>query len=595
MAQYIVIKNRHSSTLVDMLQRLEQVCDLLTPDAIKDDSHNTVAVWPEDENTFYAIQNSDGVATPVQGTLTIGWLLECDDQQPELESYEADGSYALVKNTVDGTAFCCDQFGSRTLWYYRDENRFIISTSQRAIVALKNSFNLNMEALAWYLSAGCQGAFISWDQDIKQVLPHLDYRFNSVNWRLSSTQKSGMELPASGSTKMSAYLKIYQKQVTAALKQTIYSCSDYKILLPLSGGLDSRLLLALCKKANLDTQLMLVNWGVPNPSNTFDDKEAAHRVARFYDKGLLDKFLPTQIDVDAYEQIFERFVAASEGRLDHFNAFVDGFKMWHDFYQRGYRMIIRGDIPFPTGLCLNESQIRAKMGLKLFSDYTNISDFEVEAYAKLQDKSSIKSLQRLQGESLIRWRDRTFTAIRVPVILAAFSHQVSAFTENRTPMLNWSMFKLYMGLADKNKGSKRHIKKLWRRYDRSEVSSKAVSSLRPMDSYFANVQEQQYLLNKLEEIKGSRYLSLALVDSVISALSQQKLQDNNLPTGLRRKAIVQRAHHWLTHNLPALPKAYLKSIQAKRLSATTLAYRIVLADKIIAMYLSDAQRIKVGG
>ncbi|TXD97485.1 hypothetical protein ES754_00370 [Psychrobacter frigidicola] len=331
-----------------------------------------------------------------------------------------------------------------------------------------------------------------------------------------------MELPLSGSTKMSDYLDLYEQQVTTSLDQIVNSYPKGQVLMPLSGGLDSRLLLALSKKANLDDKLTLVNWGVANREDVFDDKVAAQRVADFYGKDLLDMSLPAHID--SYNQVLDSFVEASEGRIDHFNAFTDGFKMWDKFFQNGYRMIVRGDIPFPAGFCLDELQIRIMMGLELFSDYSNIDSFNVKKYSELQSEFLTK---RLDGESLTRWRDRTFTGIRVPIVLAAFSHQISGFTENRTPMLNWTLFKLYMGLPDKEKGDKLHIRKLWKKYDRSGTSSKAAGSLRSMDSYFNNKQGQKYLLKQLKSLEESKYISSDLVTSIQRLLSEQKSLSSN--------------------------------------------------------------------
>lgn len=599
MAQYMFIKTRQAIDSANMLLVLEQVCGLLTPAMIKEESQNTVAVWPQNTDAFYAIQNSERVATPTQDTLIIGQLhpssnTQSDTKQSELYHSEADGSYAIIKSTKDEIAFFSDQFGSRTLWYYFDANRIIVSTSQRAIVALKGVFRLNKTALAWYLSAGCQGPFISWDQDIKQVRPHLEYKLNVTDWCLNSIQKPGMDLPLSGSTNLSDYLKRYQAQVTVALDHIINSYPNHQTLLPLSGGLDSRLLLALSKNANLEDEVTLVNWGVDwgalHQEDVFDDKMAAHRVASFYSKTLLDKVLP--IEIDTYDQVLDRFVEASEGRIDHFNAFSDGFLMWGDFFQRGYRMIIRGDIPFPTGLCLNAVQIRTKMGLDLFSDYSNIDDFNVKEYSELQSEHLSA---RLYHESLIRWRDRTFTGIRIPTVLAAFSQQTSAFTESRTPMLNWTLFKLYMGLPDKEKGNKQHIKTLWKTYDHSEVSSKTSDSLRSMNAYFESDRGRQYLHHKLVDIKKRKHLSLDFVDSVhhvfLKQMRQQHISPSNSTLSLKSTAITHKTREWLSNNLPNIPKAYLKSKRAKRLSATTLAYRIVLAEKIIILYESDTQQI----
>lgn len=589
MAQYIFVKTRQSVKSSKILQELEQVCSLLTPTVIKEESRDTVEVWPEDSGSFYAIQNSESVAKPEQGALIIGWLQQSDSNRSGVCNSEADGSYAVIKNTEDEVSFFSDQFGSRTLWYYCDESTLIVSTSQRAVVALKGTFHLNEETLAWYLSSGCQGPFISWDKDIKQVLPHLEYSLNVAEWYVDSKQKPGMELPLSGSTKMSDYLELYQRQVTTSLDQIINSYPKDQVLLPLSGGLDSRLLLALSKNAGLDDKLTLVNWGTPNQENIFDDKIAAQRVANFYGKEILDMSLPAKID--AYDQVLDRFVEANEGRIDHFNAFADGFKMWDEFFQRGYRMIIRGDIPFPGGIYLDEFQIRSLMGLELFSDYSNINDFDVKEYSELQNRYLIK---RLEGESLIRWRDRSGVEFRAPIAHAAFSHQISAFTENRAPMINWTLFKLYMGLPDKEKGDKLHIKKLWKKHDRSGVSSKAADSLRSLNSYFESKQGRDYLLGKLALLEESKYLSSNLIKSVQEHFSKQEFSSSNQQhTAVSKKAAVsKKVRAWLSGSLPALLKAYLKSKQVNKLSATTIAYRIVLAEKIITMYESDAKQIR---
>ena len=584
MANYIFIKTRQPTEQSKIIDKLEQVCCLLEPTIIKNKSQNTATIWPEDANGFYAIQNSEDVAGPKDNALVIGWIDQTDNKVKSYSS-NADGSYAVITNKNDEVSFFCDQFGSRTLWYYYDENILIVSTSQRAIVALKSTFKLNQAAIAWYLSSGCQGPFISWDQEVIQALPNLEYKLDVGNWSFDSIQKQGMSLPCSGSTKLSEYLKIYEKQVTKSLKQIISEYANDQVLLPLSGGLDSRLLLALSKKAGLTDKMTLANWGVDTLANVFDDKKAANQIASSYGKNLLDKYLP--VNIDGYDKFFEHFAEASEGRIDHFNAFTDDFEMWDDFFQSGYRTVIRGDIPYPTGICINQTQIRAKMGLELLSDYANVDKFSMQKYIKLQTENLT---ERLESESLIRWRDRTFKDIRVPLVHSAFSQQISAFTEIRSPMFSWSLYKLYMGLPDKKKGNKRHIQKLWKKYDRSGVSSKAVGSLNSMNSYFDSICGHEYLLHKLLEANKNGHLRPDLIDSVQHILSKRSINDESKSTIILVRQTVKRI---LSDYLPALPKAYLKSKSSQKLSATTLAYRIVMIDKIISMYESDARYIEV--
>lgn len=587
MANYIFIKTRQPTEQSKIIDKLEQVCCLLEPTIIKNKSQNTATIWPEDANGFYAIQNSEGVAGPEDNALVIGWIDQTDNKVKSYSS-NADGSYAVITNKNDEVSFFCDKFGSRTLWYYYDENILIVSTSQRAIVALKSTFKLNQAAIAWYLSSGCQGPFISWDQEIIQALPNLEYKLDVCNWSFDSIQKQGMSLPCSGSTKLSEYLKIYEKQVTKSLKQIINEYANDQVLLPLSGGLDSRLLLALSKKAGLIDKLTLANWGVFNKGKKFDDTAAAERVANSYKKELLILSLPTK--VSDYDQVLDRFTETSEGRIDHFNAFTDSFYMWGDFFKRGYRIIVRGDIPYTEGLDINPAQARMHQGLQLLADYINIKDFiGMEEYIQLQNNSKIK-IECLDGESLVRWRDRLYVSYRVPMIISAFSQQISGFVENRAPMFNWSLYELYMGLPDKEKGNKRHIQKLWKKYDRSGVSFKAVGSLNSMNSYFDSICGHEYLLHKLLEVKKTGYFHPDLIDSVQHILSKRSINDGSKSTIVLVRQAVKRL---LSDYLPATPKAYLKSKSSQRISATTLAYRIVMIDKIISMYESDAGYLEV--
>lgn len=165
-----------------------------------------------------------------------------------------------------------------------------VATSQRAIVVLKSILKLNKTAVAWYLSSGCQGPFISWDQEVIQAIPNLEYKLDVANWSFDSIQKQGMSLLLSDSIKLSEHLKIYEKQVAKSLKQVINEYTTDQVLLPLSGGLDSRLLLALSKRTTLADKLMLVNWGGSSEGKKLDDTAAAERVANSYKKELLVMF-----------------------------------------------------------------------------------------------------------------------------------------------------------------------------------------------------------------------------------------------------------------------------------------------------------------
>lgn len=574
MAQYIFVKTRNNS---NMLEKLECVCELLTPDEIKKTSDNFVGKWGGKFNSYYAIQNSKGVELENNGALLIGWVDEINSIYKD--TTDINGSYAVIKDFKNKLSFFCDQFGSRTLWYYLDNENFIISTSQRAIVALKNSFHLNKESIAWYLSAGCQGPFISWDKNIIQVLPDFQYYFDDENWSISSIKKKDLLLPKPNTTKKAEFINFFEKKLKKSLLDIIRKNNEEKKLLPISGGLDSRLLLGLSDDLKIINNLDLINWGVK--SNLFDDKKAATEISKFYDKELIDIYLPEKIEV--FDPMLNNFVAQSEGRIDHFNAFTDCFNLWKYLNQCNYKIIIRGDIPYPTGLHLNDKQARQKIGLEKLSDYINFNHSELDIYKNLQTHCN---LSRYSDESLIRWRDRLYASWRVPIILSGFTQLMSAYSENRTPMMDWELFKEYMGLPDKHKGNKLHIRELWEKYDKTKVSDSAVSSLKHMNDYFDTKEGKEYLLQGLENLTNAELLGKNFIKEVSGKLVGNK-------TATKAKvSYISKFKIFLSKKLPPYFKYYLKSKQPMYLSYVTVAYRLILVNKIINLYVSDSKFMK---
>jgi len=560
-----------------MVKKLNDICELLTPDDIKDTSSNFVGEWDGVFNSYYAIQNNKDLQLKNNGVLIIGYIDEINKVYED--TTDISGSYALIKNERNGISFFCDQFGSRTLWYYIDSENFIISTSQRAIVALKNSFHINKESIAWYLSAGCQGPFISWDKEIVQVLPNFKYYFDTETWLISSIKKEGCSLPDSNTIKKEEFTSLFEEKLKNVLKNVINENRNVNKILPISGGLDSRLLLGVCSNLKLIDKLDLINWGVENP--LFDDKSAAIKISKFYNKKLLNVYLPNKMEM--FDLVMNKFVAQSEGRIDHFNAFTDNFKLWNDLNNNNYGIVIRGDIPYPTGLHLNDKQARQKIGLETLSDYKNFNHCELNIYKRLQTNCD---LSRNIDESLIRWRDRLYATWRVPIVLSGFTQLISAYSENRTPMMDWELFKKYMGLPDKNKGNKLHIRELWEKYDNSNVSDSAVPSLIHMNNYFNTKEGIEYLRKNLENLAHTDLFGSNFIKEVSIQLANHNIIGN------AKVSLIARLKFFLSKKLPPFFKYYLKSKQPMQLSYVTVAYRLILIDKIINLYMSDSKSVK---
>lgn len=282
MAHYIFVKMRSTQQPNDMLERLRELCRDLTPKSIADVCENTAAEWPAERGTYYAIQNCRGLSGPESGMLTIGWTMGLEGETSGRDrGSHPDGSYAVIEANGGQIRFFSDQFGSRTLWFHMNSEMLLISTSQRAIVQLKGCFCPKPAAIAWFLSSGCQGPFISWDEQIQQVRPEFNYILECETWSMLRSSKTGMNLPASGSGDLRSYTLNFERHVSQAIGSIIRRHGVGEVLLPLSGGLDSRLLLALAHRDGSGDAVSLVNWGIVPEKMAFTDKAAAKRWQNF--------------------------------------------------------------------------------------------------------------------------------------------------------------------------------------------------------------------------------------------------------------------------------------------------------------------------
>src|SRR5690606_164628 len=146
---------------------------------------------------------------------------------------------------------------------------------------------------------------------------------------------------------------------------------------------------------------------------------------------------------------------------------------------------------------------------------------------------------------------------------------------------DWELFKKYMGLPDRNKGNKLHIRELWGKYDKTKVSESAVPSLKQMNDYFDTKEGKEYLLQGLENVTYAELVGENFIREVSSKLVANKINKK------AKISYISKFKIFLSKKLPPYFKYYLKSKQPMYLSYVTVAYRLILVDKIINLYVSD--------
>lgn len=574
MSKFIFVKFKEKQDNIRITDDLQSICDRISPESIR--MKHRVLENQSCANSFTAIQNAIEQLDDVDHLL-LGHVNADIQHFNKVGDPLPDGSYSLIRYNEDYVEFFCDKFSSRTMWYYFDKNKIIISNSQKAIVALKKEFKLNKATVSWFMSSGSQGPFLSWDMDIKMVSPLKLVRLDIAQWIVKTSLTEYLYETENKSLDAQDFEGFYKNYTREALKVITSEFNLRNLILPLSGGYDSRLLFYIMRQIPRLSEIKTINWG-KKENDDYDDKKAAKIIAQHYKLNHIDYNLPDSLQ--NFKIFLEKFINLGDCRIDHFNAFTDNFQLWNDLYYDDIKIIIRGDIPFPTGLNINNVMARTRIGINLFTDYENIHDYDLGTMVTLQD--TIEGINREEGESLIQWRDRLYTTYRMSIVTSAFSDLINSYIENRSPMISGELFYYYSNLPDKFKGNKKHIVSLSKKLDTSLVSFKAAPSIPSQQGLFKNKDGIRFLKSYLQNITDDGVLTKSLIESVLLKLNSVTLNEK----GLKRKKETLKS--FLSANLPVFLKTFLKSKVKLHLDPVTLSYRIVMIDLAIKMYNNDA-------
>jgi hypothetical protein len=339
-----------------------------------------------------------------------------------------DGNYALIRSNEKYVEIISDVVASRTMWYYHDEDIFIGSTSQRAIIYFLKSFQINREAIAWLISSGRLGYGVSWDERIKKVDGDSCILLDRNTWKVSiktvpvELHPDKITMEESAQRLLDIYIKTFDR----------YDLEPTDWILPLSGGHDSRLILLMMKEKQ---NLKCLSWGRFNALN--DNQNDAYIAKILADHfGCEYMFYPIETKDEYIEQSLERFVINSEGRIDSITAYMDGFETWRKLFSLGVNGILRGDVGYNSRTFVNESQGRQLHKIRLISDYDRYIDFS--RYDILPQK--LPDVLKKQGtESLGTYNYRLHHLFNLPYNMAALNDIKLSYVEVNNPQLTRSI------------------------------------------------------------------------------------------------------------------------------------------------------------
>ena len=362
-----------------------------------------------------------------------------------------DGNYALIRANEDTLELVSDVSGTHPMWYYYDEQVFIASSSQVAIISLLGSYQPNPKTYPWFLSGGHHGPLMGWDQRIRKVRSnHSKIVLDRNQWTLDEVTNKLSFSPVKMDS--SRYFSYYQEEMTNLLGSI--NLDYHRWVLPLSGGVDSRALLLLMKR---DLNLRTLSWGHSSAEkNPIGDVYTAKKLAKHFH--LSHEFYPVDISPLPFEQIFDRFLTIGEGRVDAIAGYVDGFDVWNQFFDQNIEGIIRGDLPV--------SQMPVAKSVEEVWEYLCMppfkNSFNKELYDtwELSDQDIPKDLQKRDDETFTEYRDRAFIEYRAPSCHGGRNDLKLLHTEVFSPLQTTAVVNLYKTLPDEYRAGKTLLNQL---------------------------------------------------------------------------------------------------------------------------------------
>ncbi|HET6474477.1 MAG TPA: hypothetical protein VFH93_00130, partial [Thermoleophilia bacterium] len=278
-----------------------------------------------------------------------------------------------------------------------------------------------------FLSSGTLGPEVSWDARLRRLPPDARAVLDRAAWRLT-LDETPFEVNAVGGDNTAQVARL-----RAAIAAT---CGSLNVdlgrwVLPLSGGHDSRTLLAFLVASGLRPRC--VTWTThASLRNPLSDASIARVLARRYhvEHELLYLDAP---DVDP-ETVIARFVAANEGRNDEIAGYLDGFALWRGLALAGVQGIIRGDASFGTlARKMRPDASRQQTGGATPHDYP---DAHLLHSLGLAPQTWPSRLRRTPDEDLRDYRMRLSQRGYVPIILAGLAEPKARYLETVNPHLS---------------------------------------------------------------------------------------------------------------------------------------------------------------
>jgi asparagine synthetase B (glutamine-hydrolysing) len=573
MAKFILVCARDGAPLPET--RVRKACASIVPDNIRP--------RPPDVRTRAGLVLaivSPTTSLPVHETsLCLGQMLGRDEGWWVPETAPPDGTFALVRSDDGRVEVATDAVASRSVFYAATDDLFVASTSQRAIVSVLGGFRLNPAAVSWMLSSGALGPGNGWDARIRRLGADERVSLDRAAWRVTSRRRPIVFEP--DPVREEEHADRLREAVLRALDGLDVTRGEWR--LPLSGGQDSRLILARLSRRH---PVSCITWGVPSAlADPENDAYIARKLAQAM--GVPHAYFQMDVSSEPPDVLFERFLVNGEGCVDHFSAYTDGFEVWRRLHDDGIAGVIRGDEGFGWEPVAVEADVRYVVGAPMLRDCYSADRLRALGLA---EQTWPTELRRATGESIATWRDRLYHAFRIPVILASLTDLKTPYVEIVNPYLSRRVLEAVRALPD----SLRTNKKLFRRLVESLSPSLPFATRSAIPNLGKLVERgalRELTRRELLAAKEEGSLPAPFVDHVTSALAAAGADGpatgggatrGRIPTGLGKEYLLAALR-----KLPPGVRSVMRSIRPRPPSPAQLAFRGAIVSRMARTLARD--------
>lgn len=529
----------------------------------------------ETQGLSATIVNPSGEGVRVaEGGVLLGCVIGEAGRWWAVGSEPPDGTYALARYSEASVELLSDVTASRTLWYAQDHERLLASTSQRALVALLGGLDLERSAVAWLCSSGSLGTECSWDARVRRLPPDSRLSVDRHTWQTTIDRRPAV---------FAAVDRSREEHLDVLRDAIAWSCGALDIdadrwLLPLSGGMDSRTILAFMAKGG--RRPACVTWSTrASVRDPLSDACIARLVARRFGVEHAHEFLDDAHAVDA--AALRRFVEVGEGGTDAFNGYVDGCAMWAGFVAAGRSGVVRGDSPLAGRRRAASLDVARRIGTgAMVGDYPQ---GHLVRRLGLADQSWPSRLRVRPGEGREPYRDRMSHEGAMCRVLAPLNGLKCRYLEVANPLLSRRIIDVVRTLPDELRMYGRAFLAIAGR-ETGFIPYARFSSTPASSGYLADVEVIRAIVVELTS---------AAVESVISEegamlLLAEMTSPSRTPATVRSRVIaaMKVARIGLPYGVAYRLTPRLRGPEP--LSALRLAFRATIASKTIALLREDA-------